>query len=250
MKSEKLRMYTFLKSVVKNILPKKILIRNEDQLRKLLKPFYHGENHECNICKTKLKKFVRLDNGQLICPVCGSLPRTRRLNMLLEYEFLKPHFSFLDFSPSRMLYKKWKRRKDISYYPTDFENEFLSDYHYDITKIDAEDEKFDLIVCYHILEHITEDQKAMSELYRVLKKGGTALIQTPFKEGEMYEDYSITTDEDRLKHFGQDDHVRIYSVKGLESRLKNEGFQVTVRTFSEDLYHGYFQNEKVLICRK
>ncbi len=250
MKSEKLRMYTFLKSVVKNILPKEILIRNEDQLRKLLKPFYHGENHECNICKTKLKKFVRLDNGQLICPVCGSLPRTRRLNMLLEYEFLKPHFSFLDFSPSRMLYKKWKRRKDISYYPTDFENEFLSDYHYDITKIDAEDEKFDLIVCYHILEHITEDQKAMSELYRVLKKGGTALIQTPFKEGEMYEDYSITTDEDRLKHFGQDDHVRIYSVKGLESRLKNEGFQVTVRTFSEDLYHGYFQNEKVLICRK
>ncbi len=250
MKSEKLRMYTFLKSVVKNILPKEILIRNEDQLRKLLKPFYHGENHECNICKTKLKKFVRLDNGQLICPVCGSLPRTRRLNMLLEYEFLKPHFSVLDFSPSRMLYKKWKRRKDISYYPTDFENEFLSDYHYDITKIDAEDEKFDLIVCYHILEHITEDQKAMSELYRVLKKGGTALIQTPFKEGEMYEDYSITTDEDRLKHFGQDDHVRIYSVKGLESRLKNEGFQVSARTFSEDLYHGYSQNEKVLICMK
>ncbi len=52
-----------------------------------------------------LKKFVRLENGQLICPVCGSLPRTRRLNMLLEDEFLKPGFAFLDFSPSRMLYK-------------------------------------------------------------------------------------------------------------------------------------------------
>lgn len=243
-------MYTFLKSVVKNIIPKEILIRNEDQFRMLLKPFYQGKNHECNICGTKLKKFAQLENRQLICPVCGSLPRTRRLNMLLENEFLKPGFTFLDFSPSRMLYKKWKKRKDISYYPTDFENEFLSDHHYDITNIDAEDEKFDLIVCYHILEHITEDQKAMSELYRVLKKGGVVLIQTPFKEGEIYEDDSVTTEEERLKHFGQEDHVRVYSVNGLESRLKNAGFQVTVKTFSEDGYHGYSKNEKVLICRK
>lgn len=243
-------MYTFLKSVVKNIIPEEVLIRNEDQFRKLLKPFYQGKNHECNICRTRLKKFAQLENGQLICPICGSLPRTRRLNMLLETEFLKPDFSFLDFSPSRMLFKKWKKRKDISYYPTDFENQFLSDYRYDITDIDAEEGKFDLMVCYHILEHITEDRKAMSELYRVLKKGGTVLIQTPFKEGEIYEDDSITTEEERLKHFGQEDHVRIYSVRGLESRLKSAGFQVTVRTFSEDKYHGYSQNEKVLICRK
>jgi SAM-dependent methyltransferase len=243
-------MYTFLKSVVKNIIPEEILIRNEDQFRKLLKPFYQGKNHECNICRTKLKKFAQLGNGQLICPVCGSLPRTRRLNMLLENEFLNPGSAFLDFSPSRMLYKKWKKRKDISYYPTDFENEFLSDYRYDITAIDAEDEKFDLMVCYHILEHIAEDQKAMSELYRVLKKGGAVLIQTPFKEGEIYEDESIKTSEERLRHFGQEDHVRIYSVGGLELRLKNAGFQVTVRTFSEDRYYGYSRNEKVLICRK
>ncbi|GEN77392.1 class I SAM-dependent methyltransferase [Chryseobacterium hagamense] len=243
-------MYTFLKSVVKNIIPEEVLIRNEDQLRKLLKPFYQGKNHECNICRTKLKKFVPLENGQLICPVCGSLPRTRRLNMLLETEFLKPDFCFLDFSPSRMLYKKWKKRKDIAYYPTDFENQFLSDYRYDITGIDAEEGKFDLIVCYHILEHITEDRKAMGELYRVLKKGGAVLIQTPFKEGEIYEDNSISTEGERLKHFGQEDHVRIYSVRGLEARLKKAGFQVTVRTFSEARYYGYSQNEKVLICRK
>ncbi|WP_294283651.1 methyltransferase domain-containing protein [uncultured Chryseobacterium sp.] len=143
-----------------------------------------------------------------------------------------------------------KKKKDIYYYPTDYENEFLSDYHYDITKIDAEVGKFNLIVCYHILEHITEDQKAISELYRVLKKDGIALVQTPFKEGEIYEDDTITSEEERLKHFGQEDHVRIYSVKGLESRLKNAGFQVTARTFSENGYYGYSPNEKVLICRK
>jgi SAM-dependent methyltransferase len=243
-------MYNFLKSVIKNIIPKETLIKNEDHFRNLLKPLYRGTNNACTICGTKLKNFVQLQNGQLICPVCGSLPRTRRLYMLLQKEFLKPDMSFLDFSPSRMLYKKWKNRKDISYFPTDFENEFLSDYHYDITNIQAEEEKFDLTVCYHILEHIIDDRKAISELYRVLKKGGKALIQTPFKEGEIYEDYSVVSAAERLEHFGQEDHVRIYSVEGLENRLKEAGFKVEVRNLDENKYYGFFQDEKVLICSK
>lgn len=243
-------MYNFLKHVAKKIVPKEILIKNEDLMRNFLKPLYQGKNHECNICTTKLKKFVLLENGQLICPMCGSLPRTRRLNLILENEFLKPKAFFLDFSPSRMLYKKWKKRKDIHYYPTDFENEFLSDYQYDITRINIEDNTFDLIVCYHILEHIINDKKAMSELYRVLKTGGNLLIQTPFKEGEIYEDYSVKTEEERLMHFGQKDHVRIYSVKGLENRLKEAGFNTEIRIFDEDIYLGLAKNETVIICKK
>lgn len=243
-------MYNFLKAVVKNIIPQEILIKNEDRLRKFLKPFYQGKNHECTICSARLKKFAVLENGQLICPVCGGLPRTRRLNQLLDQEFLKPGMTFLDFSPSRMLYKKWKKRNDISYYPTDFENEFLSDYQFDITNISSESEKFDLIVCYHILEHIIDDKKAMSELYRVLKKGGTALIQTPFKDGEIYEDYSMVTPEDRLKHFGQKDHVRIYSVSELKERLQNAGFKTKVKVFDEDSYQGFANNEIVIVCKK
>ncbi|WP_209389274.1 methyltransferase domain-containing protein [Chryseobacterium sp. RR2-3-20] len=243
-------MYNFLKSIVKNIIPQKLLIENEDNFRKLLKPFYKGKNYECNICTTQLKKFAELENGQLICPVCGSLPRTRRLNQLLEQKYLKPNMLFLDFSPSRMLYKKWKKRNDISYFPNDFENEFLSDYHFDITNINTENEKFDLVVCYHILEHIVDDQKAMSELYRVLKTNGTVLIQTPFKDGEIYEDYSINSPEGRLKYFGQEDHVRIYSVSGLENRLKNAGFKTEVKVFDENEYLGFSKNETVIVCEK
>lgn len=243
-------MYNFLKSVVKNIIPQEILIKNEDNFRKLLKPFYKGKNHECTICSAHLKKFAVLHNGQLICPVCGSLPRTRRLSQLLDQEFLKPRMTFLDFSPSRMLYKKWKKRNDISYFPTDFENEFLSDYQFDITNVSTESEKFDLIVCYHILEHIVDDKKAMSELYRVLKNGGTALIQTPFKDGEIFEDYNIVTPEDRLKHFGQQDHVRIYSVSGLKERLQSVGFKAEVKVFDENIYQGFAKNEIVIVCKK
>ena len=243
-------MYNFLKSVLKSVVPKETLIKNEDQLRNLLKPLYAGNQHECSICKTKLKSFAKLENSDLICPICGSLPRTRRLNLLLENEFLKEGSAFLDFSPSRMLYKKWKKRNDIYYFPTDFENEFLSDYQFDITNIQLEENKFDLIVCYHILEHIIEDHKAMSELHRVLKIGGSLLVQTPFKEGEIYEDFSKETESERLLHFGQKDHVRIYSVVGLESRLKNVGFKTEIRVFEENNYLGLSTNEVVIVCKK
>ncbi|WP_292009636.1 class I SAM-dependent methyltransferase [Chryseobacterium sp.] len=243
-------MYNFLKSVAKNMLPKKVLIENEENFRKLLMPLYTGKDHECNVCGTRLKKFAALKNGDLICPVCGALPRARRLYILLESEFLKPNISVLDFSPLRILYRKFKKRKDITYFGSDFEGHFLSDYHYDITDIENRSDAFDLIICYHILEHIIEDRQAMTELYRVLKNDGVVLIQTPFKEGEVYEDYTITTQEERTKHFGQHDHVRIYSAQELENRLKEAGFNTEIRTFKGDDYYGLTDQEKVIICRK
>ncbi|GAB0155256.1 hypothetical protein CHRYSEOSP005_05170 [Chryseobacterium sp. Alg-005] len=243
-------MYNFLKTVAKNLIPEKVLINNEEKFRKLLVPFYRGNNNGCNICGTQLKGFAELPNGEKICPVCGSIPRIRRLYKLLETEFLKPDMSFLDFSPFRVLYKKLKADKNIQYFSSDYEDDFLADYHFDIRNINVEDNTFDLITCYHILEHIIEDTEAMKELHRVLKPGGTLLVQTPFKEGEIYEDYTITTPEDRLKYFGQDNHVRIYSVSGLENRLKEAGLQTEVRTFAADDFYGLSANEKIIICRK
>jgi len=97
--------------------------------------------------------------------------------------------------------------------------EFDADKHYNITNISESDNSFDLIICYHILEHIEDDHAAMKELYRVLKKGGSCIIQTPFKDGEISEDDKIKTAEDRIKYFGQEDHQRIYSVDGLKERF-------------------------------
>ncbi|WP_339896339.1 class I SAM-dependent methyltransferase [uncultured Algibacter sp.] len=246
-------MYSFIKKNIKSIISKEFLFKNELFFRYIYGVFYLGNKHQCNICEKKLSAFVELDNEDLLCPFCGSLSRNRRLWKLVnEDKALKGNL--LHFSPSRNLYRTLRKHQNLNYFSTDFENEFLADNKFDITNITQSDATFDTIICYHILEHITNDQKAMAELYRVLKPNGNIYIQTPFKEGDIYEDDSIVLPEERLKHFGQDDHVRIYSVKGLKDRLENCGFETSIMDYNttteNDFYLGLKSPETVLIAKK
>ncbi len=248
-------MYQKLKSIVRKILPKKLLFQLEPTLRKVSYPFYKGAAVSCNICEKGLKRFETLPDGDLLCPNCGSISRVRRLAILSE-TVLKNGAKVLDFSPSRAFYRKLKQRKDIQYFPSDLSGDFISEFAFDITKIGAEDisfeSYFDVIFCYHILEHILADSKAMEELFRVLAPDGKCFIQTPFKEGEIYEDDYITSETDRRIHFGQEDHVRIYSVEGLKARLIAVGFKVEILRFEkeENSFQGLNSKEVVLVCRK
>jgi SAM-dependent methyltransferase len=242
-------MYKTLKKTVKAIVPNSILFQMEETLRWPIGIWYSGSKHQCPVCEKKLSGFIILENGDAICPFCGSLPRTRRLWKLLMEE-LKITGKVLHFSPSRSLYRRLKKNKTIDYVSTDFENEFLADKKYDITNLEADDNQFDFIICYHILEHIEKDLQAMKELFRVLKPRGTAIIQTPFKEGAIYENEKITSPEDRKTHFYQEDHVRIYSVEGLKLRLEKSGFDVKVKTFEKEEFFGLKEGENVLFASK
>lgn len=245
-------MYHGLKKIVKALVPQKPLFKYEFIFRRLISINYLGNNHRCNICKTKLKRFIRLSSKDLLCPACGSRSRTRRLyHLLTENKAL--HGNILHFSPSRSLYRTFKKLQSITYFSTDFENEFVADYRIDIRKIDFEDSYFNTIICYHILEHIEEDRTAMQELFRVLKPDGTCYLQTPFKDGAIYEDATKIRGSQRLKAFGQEDHVRIYSAEGLKKRLEEVGFKVSVKIFApqkEDEFLGYQAPETVLMASK
>lgn len=242
-------MYHRLKQIALALLPKKILFENEVFFRSIFAFPLRGKNHQCTICGHANKRFLKIPDGDLLCPFCGSRSRTRRL-----YSFLKEtnliNGNVLHFSPSRSVYRLLKKNQNIAYFSTDFEDEFLADYRFDITKIPLENDFFDLIICYHILEHIENDSRAMAELHRVLKPHGTCVIQTPFKEGETYEDPTITTPDERLQAFGQADHVRIYSVEGLQQRLMANGFKkVDIKRFPANDRYG-FMEETVLLCSK
>lgn len=236
---------------VKNIIPRPFLKANEAFFRRIIYGFYKGIKHQCPVCGKKLRKFISLKNGDKLCPFCGSLPRHRRLWTLIK-PFLLPGVQVLDFSPPLYFYKRLKSFDGIKYIATDYEGEFTSDYHFDITKVDLPANTVDLILCYHILEHVEDDEKAIGELYKILKPKGQCFIQTPFKDGNTYEDFAKQTKQERKEHFGQEDHVRIYSVQGLKERLEKQGFKVEVLTFSEEEtnYFGLSTTEYVFQVSK
>jgi SAM-dependent methyltransferase len=244
-------MYQTFKKIITTIVPRKLLFEQEENLRSLYSIFNSGNEYQCPICNKNLKHFIPTKQNDFLCPNCGSLQRNRRLWKLLDAEFITPNSIVLDFSPSRCLFRKLKKIKTIKYQSTDLSGDFIADYAFDITNLEIEDNSLDLVICYHILEHIIDDTTAMKELYRVMKLGAKALVQTPFKEGTTYEDFSIQSDEERLKHFGQEDHVRIYSVSGLKERLENCGFLVEVRgNFNDEKKYGLNPNEKVIVLTK
>lgn len=231
---------------IKKLLPLGLLKKHESRIRACVALLYIGQNFGCNLCDFKMSRFIVLKNHNRLCPKCGSLGRSRRLWTLLSSEL--DNQTILHFSPPKSLSKKIKASSCKNYITSDYVGEFKAHKMFNIENIEEPNNSYDLIICYHILEHITHDLKAMSELYRILKPGGKGFIQTPFKEGEIYENPDIITPEERLKHFGQDDHVRIYSTEGLIMRLQSVGFNTKLLSYEEDENNPYgFQIEENII---
>ena len=67
----------------------------------------------------------------------------------------------------------------------------------------------------------------MSEIYRVLKPGGFAVLQVPLAINldKTIEDKTLATDKERKLKFGQVDHVRLYGLDYFD-KLKAAGFRV------------------------
>ena len=143
----------------------------------------------------------------------------------------------------------------IEFVGVDIEGRPHAPHRVDITKIPFESETHDAIICIHVLEHVEDDQRAINELYRVLKPGGWALITVPIDFSRpTYEDPAVVTPEDRKKHFGEEQHYRIYG-NDFVDRLTDSGFSVRLDR-GEDLptdvknKYGLLDNENVFYCTK
>lgn len=251
-------MYQFFKRTVRSILPKSWLKRMEPGMRRILTVFYKGNKHLCPICETRLKKWIVNTNGyDLICPRCSSIQRKRLLFLYLQKELQieEKKLDVLDFSPSKGLSRKLSSILGKHYVASDYSGELASN-RYDITKVPLKDASFDLILCYHVLEHVPNDAAAMGELFRLLRPGGLLMAQVPFKDGETLEEDWINTPELREEHYGQNDHVRFYGRADFVTRLEKVGFNVEECAYSQQFHEkeidalGLNPKEIIFLCRK
>jgi SAM-dependent methyltransferase len=95
----------------------------------------------------------------------------------------------------------------------------------DLTEI-SHNNKFDLILCVDVMEHIEDDVKVFQNFYTALKKDGFLIINTPSIYGG-----SDAHEEDDESFIGE--HARIgYSFEDLESKLQPIGFSIYQKKFT------------------
>ncbi len=202
-------------------------------LKKIIKfPFYIGFRRYCPVCKKYSNRFMKsglIPRKDALCFYCHSLERHRFVWHYLTTKtdlFKNGQKVVLHVAPENCLEKRFRRLIGDSYITSDLYNDNVM-IRMDITDIKFENGYFDFIYCSHVLEHVQDDQKALNEFFRVLKKDGWAIILVPLKGEKTYEDPLITSPEERLKEFGQEDHVRLYGID-ITKRIRKSGFNVEV----------------------
>lgn len=211
-----------------------------------------------------LKKVKIIGGGKRkhVCPNCSSSDRLRLIYTYLEhftrYTSGENEIKVLHIAPERLLKEIFEENLKTEYYPCDKFNYGGDILEADITDLSFENNFFDLIICNHVLEHVIDDIKAMNEFYRVMKKGGNAILQIPYSNTikESIEDPQFTTKKEREINFGQEDHVRIYSRKNYIDKLKSVGFTVnqinpyTIKWPVSPKKLGLNKNECLFIVKK
>ncbi len=245
-------------------IPRPILIQFSLIFSKVAPLLYYGNRYEDPISGKTYRKFLpygysgRAKRKSVLCPGSLSLERHRLLWLYLnkKTDFFSKNFKMLHIAPEQCFYKLFKAMKNIDYVTGDY-NSPIADYHFDLHKAPFEDNTFDVIFCNHVLEHVEDDQQCIRELFRMMKPGGWGIFQVPMDTtlDKTYEDKSITSEEDREKHFWQKDHVRLYGLD-YKDRLTKAGFKVTVEDYtkelSADLVDRYRlpNGEKIYFCKK
>ena len=190
--------------------------------------------YRCNVCDHRVRKFLPFGGGSksvpafvrainltgsdldnFECPWCGATDRERHLLMYMQACGLIDSLSgkeILHFAPEARIASIVAAQNPERYVKADLHPTRKDIERVDMLEIPYPDESFDLVIANHVLEHVSDDLRALRELRRVLKVGGFVILQTPFSTvlHTTWSDRGIDDDESRLQAYGQEDHVRLF----------------------------------------
>lgn len=229
----------------------------------------------CNVCKNFVEEFIAdgiksdlfkkyhiIGSGyrnNCVCPHCGSIDRTRWMLYVLDnYTDIHTMESgrVLHFAPEVAVSRWICENIGIDYYTGDIIPRKAM-HVTDITNIDQyANNTFDYIIANHVFEHIVEIEKAVNELKRVLKPNGKLIFSFPIcTDMKTIEDKNITSDEERLKQYGQEDHVRLYGTDYIDIF---KAYDLNINIYSPENCigkeiiekHGFIRDDVTMIATK
>jgi SAM-dependent methyltransferase len=184
----------------------------------------------CPSCDRHLREgFLPGPDGRpdATCPRCRSLERHRFFALLLGT--LRPWIgevgTLLDIAPAPQPRKRLLELEPRRYVRFDLRPARGVDLRGDITRMPIRDRSIDLLVCYHVLEHIVDDAAAIAELGRVIAADGIGIVQVPWRPGTDTDEDPDAPEEERVRRFGLADHVRYYG-DDVDARLNAGGLDV------------------------
>jgi len=186
--------------------------------------------HGCNICGWRGRHFLTYEHTHILCPRCGSMVRHRLLAAALGLPAVAARLrldgTVLHLSPEYCLGLVFGPRAG-RYIRADWATS-TCDVRQDATQLAFVSSSIDVVIACDMLEHIPDDRGVLSEIHRVLRPGGTAILSVPQSDDAQgtFEEASIRTPAERARAYGQADHVRNYGAD-FGDRVAEAGFAVT-----------------------
>lgn len=182
----------------------------------------------CPVCGWSGARFApsaRPRTRNRICPSCRSSERDRAVALALEsLGPAAPGARLLEIAPIGVV-EPLATRLGYAYASLDRSSpraEVLGD----LTALPFPDERFDVVICLHVLEHVPDDAAAVRELARVAAPGGRCLVVVPWDPARPATFEDATDDPAEYeRYYGQSDHVRIYGADVVE-RWRRAGVSV------------------------
>ena len=247
-----------------NTIPRPWLIKASYIVRPVISWYLRGDKFTDPIDGRSFRKFLPYGYGKqrenALSPSTLSLERHR-----LMWLFLKDNTTFftatkklkvLHIAPEQCFLDIFRKQQNLNYITSDLESP-IADVKADICDLPFKENEFDVVFCNHVLEHISNDTKAMQELYRVLKPGGFGIFQIPqdLSKAITFADNTITDRKERAKLFGQYDHVRVYG-RDYFDKLRSIGFKVDEVDYTKKITlekiekYCLMKNEILPVCYK
>ena len=216
-------------------LPRRMARSALNRGRALLRRARHaGVGRDCPVCGGTFRAFMPYHapgaprRSEAQCPRCLSMERHRLTLLFLRertdlFDGNRPK-RLLHVAPEPCLTALFAEAAGDGYLTADLMDPAVMEA-MDICEIPRPDGAFDVVHCSHVLEHVPDDRKAIAEFFRTLRPGGWAILNVPVLVPETDEDPTVTDPAERLRRFGQEDHVRVYG-PDYRDRLAGAGFRV------------------------